>query len=137
MTTNHAIVEKGYVAKALFHRLVASFGRWGRSVGPASPPCLFLRGVPEWREDDRARWLTFLNSETGKRFLLRAHAVLFENALQGCKDSITTTHSAGKAAGFAEAIEWMQSLSRSASDKAENDAQTPEGEPSLRELLAP
>lgn len=130
-------MEKGYVAKALFHRLVDSFGRWGRGVVSASPPCLFLRGVPEWREDDKARWLTFLDSETGKRLMLRAHAVLFQNALEGCKDSFTTAHSAGRAAGFAEAIEWMQSLSRSASDKAENDAQTPGGEPSLRELLAP
>ena len=83
---------------------------------------------------------SFLATPTGQRLTARVRAVEYRNAIQGCLDAFHTTHSAGKAAGFHEAWNYVESLSisHSASDMAETDMQSAgQGEPTLHERYAP
>lgn len=78
-----------------------------------------LPAVPlasEWTDEDRTRLLQFLRNPTGEKFILRARAVESKNAIAACQDSVTTTHSAARAAGFSDAVKWMLSLSISSSE---------------------
>jgi hypothetical protein len=104
------------------------------------PAVLFdpLAVAPDWSMQDMGFWRHFLFTPTGRRLQARLLRVAYANAIQGCQDAMHTTHSAGKAAGFSECWQYLESLSRSASDSAETmNARTPEGEPSLREVLSP
>ena len=86
---------------------------WVRSVfrreSQTAPfaPLRAISYVIEWGQSDAKNWDAFLQSETGRRFQLRLRAVESKHAIDACKESISTTHAAGCAAGFSQCIEMM------------------------------
>lgn len=108
-----------------------------RAAGPVE--------APDWLPEHRRGWCDFLSSPAGKILLQRAAAVHANFAIAACNDSVTTTHSAARAAGFGDALQWLESLSRSARANADagpategqNQDTPPNGESVLRELMSP
>lgn len=78
-----------------------------------------------------------MSGPTGSALLARARALEAANALHGCQDAITSTHSAGRAAGFSDCVNWLESLSRVTGDQVTNDEPPPEGETESLETLSP
>lgn len=91
--------------------------------------------APDWLPVNRLAWSNFLQSEHGKILLARGRAIEFETARAACKEPFHVEHSAGKAAGFKECLDWLESLSRSSrvpDDSRSESEQTdtePTGEP--------
>lgn len=83
-----------------------------RAVVPLSAVPL----VPPWNREDRAILNTFLSNPTGRNLVVRARALEAKVAIDACKDVMTPVHSAGRAAGFSDAIDWLISLSISSSE---------------------
>ena len=70
------------------------------------------------------------------------------NAINGAQDMMHTTHSAGRSAGFYEALQWLYSQARiefeqnieisgADADQSATSAQQPSGEAALREHYSP
>lgn len=70
---------------------------------------------PDWTANEALILRTFLSSPTGTILLQRARAMESINAIKGANDVFHTQHSAGRTAGFSDAINWLESL---ASDQA-------------------
>lgn len=109
----------------------------------AGPVLLELPKPAPWTADDVTEFRRFLGTVTGQRLLARARCLEYRNALAGCNDSITTSHSAGRGAGFSDAINWLESLSRVTGDQVtgaepanSNDSRPPDSEPDPAELLS-
>jgi hypothetical protein len=120
--------------------------RWlaGRETPPASP--LPLPVAPDWRPQHKDALVSFFKSEAGTVLVQRMAAVAAHNARAASQDAMHASHSAGRAAGFYDALEWLASQSRiefetrisgAAADQAATSAQPSEGEAALRELLSP
>lgn len=102
--------------------------------------------APDWLPENQAHWNHFIQSPTGRVLLTRGRAIEFHNATNACKDVFHTSHSAGVAHGFGEALNWLESLSRTSrvsedslqegptAQKANDTSPTDESE--LRELLS-
>ncbi len=86
--------------------------------------------APEWTAADVSTLRAFLQTPTGQSLLKRGHAQEFNTAISACQDPMHTVHSAARAAGFSDAIQWLESLasdqmlSRLTGDQVKNtDAQ--------------
>jgi hypothetical protein len=103
--------------------------------------------VPEWQPTHQAQLAAFLGSDTGRVVMARGRAVLANTAITACHDTFSTQHSAARAAGFSDALKWLESLSRSsrAPDDSWQERPTagnttdtsPLGETELRERMSP
>lgn len=110
-------------------------------------PSLFAAPLaPDWDPRHQAELARFLRTDAGRVFSDRFRAVEAHAALEACKDTFHTQHSAGVAAGFAQARAWMLSLSRASRDPeaphSEADLNSEpnteeQGEASLRERMSP
>jgi hypothetical protein len=100
--------------------------------------------APDWLPEHRRAFVSFLATDAGKTLLQRAAAVQANTAVAACNDSISTTHSAARAAGFGDCLVWLVSLSRSSratddsgSEITEQTDTPPIGESALRERMSP
>ena len=64
----------------------------------------------DWTQQEAMILRTFLNTPTGEILLKRARSLESVNAINGSKDVFHTQHSAGRTAGFSDAINWLESL---------------------------
>ena len=129
---------------------------WLLSFAPKAPealpeqrPTVLVSGpVPQWTEDHKKAWLTFLVSPTGAVLMARMGHAANVNAINGAQDMMHTTHSAGRSAGFYEALQWLYSQARiefeqnieisgASADQDATSAQQPSGEAALREHYSP
>lgn len=113
---------------------------------PAAPTIL----APDWLPGHQGSWNLFLRSPAGVVLMARLKAVAHQVSVVACKDSFHTSHSAGTANGWNEAVQWLESLSRSSrviedstaeavpqpGTESQNDTPAP-GEELLRERLSP
>ena len=102
--------------------------------------------APDWTQADMGAWQRFLGSDVGQRLWARFRAVEFRNYQTGCNDSMFSAHSAGRAKGFSDARDWLESLSRTACVTADSpsgelpethDMPGPDGEAQLHERYSP
>lgn len=104
--------------------------------------------VPQWTADHQKAWQTFLASPTGATLLERMRHVASTNAINGAQDVMHTAHSAGRTAGFYDALLWLDSQARiefeqhieisgADADQSATSAQQPSGEAALREHYSP
>lgn len=111
--------------------------KWFRKKAEALPS---LPVVGDWHPSDRDNLNRFLESRTGKKLIERGRAVEYATSVAACADKISQGHSAPRAAGFSDCLNWLLSLSVAASAKpqidsrAQGDAQPIESE--LDEYLA-
>lgn len=104
----------------------------------AIDPLEMLRApVPEWLPEDAASLTVFLRTGTGRSLQWRFAAVVHQNAIVGCEDSMHTAHSAGRAHGWFEAYQWVLSLSRVARVEATNTDEAPKGEAGFVDQFSP
>lgn len=73
---------------------------------PAAPE------APDWGPDEQAHWRQFLLSPGGKALMGRMRAVHYAVATGACADAFNTVHAGGRAAGWQEAMSWLETLSR-------------------------
>lgn len=126
-------------------------GRQFSDLLPAAPL------APDWTLEHQVVLNRFLGSEAGQVFWARMTAVESDLAKRMVKDVMHTSHSAGVAAGFGEAVKWVRSLRTAnpetisgqsspvsegdlagrADGSEANDEQVPKGEESLLERLSP
>jgi hypothetical protein len=92
---------------------------------------------PEWTEEDAAALKSFFATSTGQRLTVRFRAVAANVAVEGCKDFMHTSHSAGAAFGWGEACEWFIKLSRVSRVPDTKSEEAPEGEEQLLERWSP
>lgn len=117
-------------------RLLECIGLRRRPAGGAPLPAAPL--APDWTDDHRRAFLAFLKTEAGVVLMARMNAVAAHNAATACLDPMHTQHSAGRAAGFGDARNWLLSLSRVSRDLETTDMQAdPEGEAALHERFSP
>jgi hypothetical protein len=64
----------------------------------------------DWTKSEAEILRTFLNSPTGQLLIQRARFLEAANAIKGANDVFHTQHSAGRTAGFSDAINWLESL---------------------------
>jgi len=69
-----------------------------------------FRVSPAWTEDCANAWSKFLATTEGNMLRLRLQALVATVAIAGCKDAISTTHSAGNAAGWAECVDKLMEM---------------------------
>lgn len=112
-------------------------------------PVLLATGpVPQWTPDYQKAWVTFLASPTGMVLIERMRQVAGRNALTGAQDVMHPAHSAGRTAGFYDALLWLDSQARiefeqnieisgASADQDATSAQQPSGEAALREHYSP
>jgi hypothetical protein len=104
--------------------------------------------VPQWTADHQKAWVTFLASPTGLVLLERMRAVAGKNAMLGAQDMMHAAHSGGRAAGFYDALLWLDSQARiefeqsieisgASADQDATSAQPLHGEAALREHYSP
>lgn len=104
--------------------------------------------VPQWTPDHQKSWVTFLASPAGLVLLERMRHVASKNALTGAQDMMHAAHSGGRAAGFYDALLWLDSQARiefeqnieisgASADQDATSAQQPSGEAALREHYSP
>ena len=118
-----------------------------RLVGgaPAKPSHLPLNVAREWLPQHRDNLVNFLASDTGIALMQRMQCVASKNAQAGAADVMHTAHSAGRATGFYDALEWLQSQARiefetisgADADQSATSAQEQQGEALLREHYSP
>ena len=121
-----------------------SAGRWLRErlarfsglAAPASTPLPAVPVAPDWTPVDQGHWQHFLASNTGKSLWARLRAVELVNALEAVQLSSNVDHSAGKAAGFVECRQYLESLSRTSCVTGDDRPPT-EGESALLERISP
>lgn len=75
-------------------------------------PPIGLSRAADWTLDDRLNFRKFLESTTGTALMNRMRHVESKTAVDACKDSLTTTHSAARASGISDSIEWLLSMAR-------------------------
>lgn len=96
--------------------------------------------APKWEISDMNALRGFIFSETGRKLMLRARALEYSNAVAACNDAFNTAYSGGKAAGFGDALNWLQScasdemISRAAGEQAANPANRGQDDPVFAEL---
>lgn len=96
----------------------------------------FWQTPPEWTDEDRAAWLGFIKSNPGLKLSLTLRAASMQ--LNGNAVASGDTHTCGRAAGFMEALQYLESLSRPAAPKdGETSETTGEGAPVNLDHLAP
>lgn len=93
--------------------------------------------APDWTEDNRRVWSQFLKSDVGWVLWQRMLAVSNDLAQRSCQDSMHTAHSAGRAAGFRDAVDWLHSLSRVSRDTDTTASEATPGEDALADRLSP
>jgi hypothetical protein len=69
---------------------------------------------PDWTTADVSALRGFFNTATGGKLLQRGRAMEYSMAVTACGDSMHTVHSAARAAGISDTLNWLESL---ASDK--------------------
>ena len=69
-----------------------------------------FRVSPAWTQDCANAWSKFLATTEGNMLRLRLQALVATVAIAGCKDAISTTHSAGNAAGWAECVDKLMEM---------------------------
>lgn len=121
--------------------------RWLSAETPQAtkPLPLQLPVAREWTPTDKNTWRTFLQGGTGVTLMQRMTAMASANAKAASHDAMHSAHSAGRAAGFYDAITWLESLaviefepiSGADAEQSATSAQSQQGEDSLRELLSP
>lgn len=112
---------------------------------PANPRPLPVYMIRNWTPHDKDNLINFLASETGKTLVSRMHTIGMQMAMQGAEDLMHTAHSAGRTAGFLDAIRWLESQSRiefetiseADADSSATSAQEQKGDALLRELYSP
>jgi hypothetical protein len=119
-----------------------SKGPRDQGKGPPPPP----DWTPDWTGEHQAALAIFLRQPAGQDLVRRWRAVAATVAAQACADVFHTSHSAGTAHGWHEALRWFESLSRTScvtdengrasTGAAETDNQSP-GRNELVELFAP
>lgn len=104
--------------------------------------------APQWTADHQRAWVTFLASPTGMVLVERMRHVAGTNAINGAQDVMHSAHSAGRTAGFYDALLWLDSQARiefeqnieisgADADQSATSAQQPSGEAALREHYSP
>jgi hypothetical protein len=104
--------------------------------------------VPQWTADHQKAWVTFLGSPAGATLMMRLRQVAGRNALAGAQDMMHPAHSAGRAAGFYDALLWLDSQARiefeqhipisgADADQSATSMQPLTGEAALREHYSP
>lgn len=103
-------------------------------------PLLTAPIAPDWTVIDRDNLKRFFESKTGKKLVERYRAVEFVNSKNACADSLHTSHSAGRAAGFSDGLKWLLSLSVATAAQPQIDSrafgETQPVEPELDDVLA-
>lgn len=69
-----------------------------------------LAFAPDWTVENVLNLRKFILTPTGKSFMQRARAVEAAGCVRSCKDAMHTTHSAARAAGFSDCLEWVESM---------------------------
>ena len=105
--------------------------------------------APDWTDDHAGMWEMFLRGPVGRDLLLRGKAVAAAVSARAVADQFHTSHSAGVAHGWNEAMTWLESLSRSSrvidevpagpprEGQEANDTLSSKVRDELRELHAP
>lgn len=81
-----------------------------RSARRASPTSFATAPVPDWHPGHRDAWNAFLRTPTGQVLMGRMRGLQGAVATRACADVFHTSHSAGTANGWHEALQWLESL---------------------------
>jgi hypothetical protein len=103
------------------HVDIQKLRRWMQENKSPNIPEVY-KPTPDWTVNEAIIWRTFLANPTGQILLKRARAMESINAIKGANDVFHTQHSAGRTAGFSDAINWLESL---ASDQTINSLSAP------------
>lgn len=79
---------------------------------PAVLPPLPMPRAMAWTAAHQKAWYAFLGTPAGLALMQRMMAMAAANARAGAQDAMNATHSAGRSAGFYDAIEWLESQAR-------------------------
>src|SRR5947209_1899992 len=91
---------------------LAASAKAEESPAPAAAP-----NSREWRTAHRDGLYAFLfRTEAGMVLMHRFRAVAAQVSARSCADAFHTSHSAGTAHGWNEALAWLESLSRTSRD---------------------
>lgn len=71
--------------------------------------CAAVLAGPDWLSSDILNLRRFLGTETGAKLMQRGRSLEYSNAISGAKDQFHTVHSAGRTAGFSDALNWIDS----------------------------
>ena len=103
----------------------------GADTGPATPTT-----APEWTGEHQATLNRFLACDAGQALWKRMRAVESDIAARAVQDVMHTSHSAGHAAGFADARKWLESLSRLDLSASQIESEQTDGQPANEGELA-
>lgn len=92
--------------------------------------------APEWTAEHQAVLNRFLASDAGQALWQRMRAVEADSAARAVQDVMHTSHSAGRAAGFADARKWLESISRVELSATQTNSETTAGQPATEGELA-
>jgi hypothetical protein len=95
---------------------------------PASHrPTVLLFGLPlvaPWTDSERGTLANFLQSSTGVKLLARLRATEARCAIDGAKDVLHTSHSAGVTVGYGACVKQLISLTSTKHDQPQPSADT-------------
>lgn len=117
------VITLGLVAVVLFYLFLSALGDISELRGdnaeleekirnfpkPPEPKPISAPISPDWLSSDILSLRKFLNDESGRKLIQRGRAISFANAIAGSNDQFHTVHSAGRTAGFSEALNWIES----------------------------
>lgn len=129
-----------YCFITLASRAVRGTAAWlrrssSRSYEPADTASAARFLAPDWTEAHKLAWAHFLASQPGMDLMARARVVAMEVSQKACADAFHTSHSAGTAHGWNEALAWLESLSRTS--RVNDEAARPKNEPDPTDMQSP